>query len=57
MQEADMATRNPDRNRTRNVDHFTRGSFTFRGMEAWQVWAISAVAVIVLALLIGSYVT
>lgn len=57
MQEADMATRNPDRNRTRNVDHFTRGSFTFRGMEAWLVWAISAVAVIVLALLIGSYVT
>lgn len=51
-----MATRNPDRNRTGNGDHFTRGSFTFRGMETWQVWAISAVAVIVLALLIGSYV-
>ncbi len=42
--------------RSKFADRETRGAFTFRRMEQWQVWALSAVAVLVLIVLIGSYV-
>jgi hypothetical protein len=36
-------------------DRYARQSFTFRRMEAWQVWTMSLVVLAILIALIGSY--